>query len=445
MKKSSMKINMSLKKTDIFLTVIFFIGAMVKELLPNVGVLSVYQDIGIIISLLAILALICTNIKTPLFFVLLCLIPVCFFANNIVADIVNEPQISIMTECRVYKTTKDIKYYLEGYIDEKHYEFRIDNDIYYELKDKLYVLDKETYEEKHTPIQLTYYEHTRKMIKYELIEANNSMELPIQTLDDEETECWYFYNELSKTEKSLYCFLLNELKEFNTRVEFNEENVFGQTFSDESLMKVFTALEQDHPEYFWITNSFGYAQTQNKTIVWSSSKDDVATLEKTLNECNTIADEIILQISSDWSEYKKAKYIYNYILENLQYTDDKAQHFNIGALLTGKTNCNGYAHIFKFLCDKAKIPCLVVYGAVPSGWHAWNAIKIDDKWCWVDCTLADSTNNKWFYFCMTDEELAIDHTLHKKAAYGGWETTETFDFPECFTRPDEAYAEEFNF
>ena len=252
-----------------------------------------------------------------------------------------------------------------------------------------------------------------------------------QFLNTEEMIGMYFYDQLSNVEKSLYCYIVVQLNEFVSEVRFNDMELFGQEISDESMMKVITAVEQDHPEYFWTTQSFGYVTTQTEKIVSFSKKDDAETLKRLLEECDKVGNEILVAIPES-SSYEKAKYIYNCLLDMVEYTDQKDQYFDIrGALLNKATNCNGYAHALKFLFDKADIPCIVVYGSTDGGWHAWNAIQLDGQWYWVDSTWGDSTNNRDFYFCMTDSELFTDHTVHRKAAYAGWETSQTFVFPTC--------------
>lgn len=58
-----------------------------------------------------------------------------------------------------------------------------------------------------------------------------------------------------------------------------------------------------------------------------------------------------------------------------------------------KVVCEGYAKMFKVLCDACDVPCLIVTGrAGTSGSyenHMWNYVKIDDMWYLVDCTWDD--------------------------------------------------------
>lgn len=76
-------------------------------------------------------------------------------------------------------------------------------------------------------------------------------------------------------------------------------------------------------------------------------------------------------------------------------------------LETGKDVCEGYALLYKELCGLAGIPCSVVHGYTKTQPtqigrmgllnHAWNVLRIDDRYVWVDCTWAAG-------FCPEDDE-----------------------------------------
>ncbi len=66
------------------------------------------------------------------------------------------------------------------------------------------------------------------------------------------------------------------------------------------------------------------------------------------------------------------------------------------ALHSGKGVCDGYASLFKALCDEASVPCEVVGGYAKMGAqvigqpfpvnHSWNAVKLKGEWHLVDAT-----------------------------------------------------------
>jgi hypothetical protein len=74
------------------------------------------------------------------------------------------------------------------------------------------------------------------------------------------------------------------------------------------------------------------------------------------------------------------------------------------------TICDGYSRLFKRMCDLANIECEIITGYVKqepyqigiplSVNHAWNAIKIDSSYYFVDATWAGG-------FCVKDEETGL--------------------------------------
>lgn len=61
-----------------------------------------------------------------------------------------------------------------------------------------------------------------------------------------------------------------------------------------------------------------------------------------------------------------------------------------GALVEGRSICNGYARAYKTLCDALDLPCWVVSGSVKGVRHSWNLVRVEDALLYVDCTLADT-------------------------------------------------------
>lgn len=60
-----------------------------------------------------------------------------------------------------------------------------------------------------------------------------------------------------------------------------------------------------------------------------------------------------------------------------------------GALVDGRTICNGYARLYKGLCDAVNLPCRVVFGAKDGVPHSWNVVPAGGDVRFVDCTYMD--------------------------------------------------------
>ena len=77
--------------------------------------------------------------------------------------------------------------------------------------------------------------------------------------------------------------------------------------------------------------------------------------------------------------------------------------------------CESYQRIYSKLLDAAGI----ANGRITGNGHTWNAVKIDGKWCQMDLTWDDTSEN-WYgdldqrhlYFGLTDELMAIAHSDH---------------------------------
>lgn len=79
-------------------------------------------------------------------------------------------------------------------------------------------------------------------------------------------------------------------------------------------------------------------------------------------------------------------------------TDALSMFTEYGVAINGKAVCDGYAFMFKYFMDSLEIENHYVRSSLPN--HAWNQVKINDEWYWVDCTWGDTdevVNMKYDY------------------------------------------------
>jgi hypothetical protein len=131
----------------------------------------------------------------------------------------------------------------------------------------------------------------------------------------------------------------------------------------------------------------------------------------------------------------KVRAVFKWITANIEYDLDLLQNKNKRAktfqevLDRKKDVCNGYAMLFKAMMDKAGINCEIIYGFSKgynyeignlfndNNLHAWNAVKIKNKWHLIDATwgagyihenhFVRSFND--YYFFTPSEELIQTH------------------------------------
>jgi hypothetical protein len=135
------------------------------------------------------------------------------------------------------------------------------------------------------------------------------------------------------------------------------------------------------------------------------------------------------------TELDKVRAIYQWIISNISYDVD--EYFGLdertgrtGNILIDRTSvCSGYARLFKQMCDEGKLDAVIVSGyakgysykigdKIEGTNHAWNAVKINDKWFLLDATWGAGfiNHNKEFvkrqddfYFLAKPEEFVFSH------------------------------------
>jgi len=189
------------------------------------------------------------------------------------------------------------------------------------------------------------------------------------------------------------------------------------------IRTAFMVFEIDHPEVFWLCGSndlkFLAVQTTNsgRTIshiflvlkTFNDSSSDIRdsgeyteeTIKYNISEMNQSVKNILSNMPDGNSASdiaKKIKYFNSWLTKNNEYNTSK-DYINfsgksISALLgnIGERGpvCRGYSFAFKVLCDRAKIPCIVVVGIMDESFHAWNYVQIGQLWYAVDTTWNDT-------------------------------------------------------
>ena len=126
-------------------------------------------------------------------------------------------------------------------------------------------------------------------------------------------------------------------------------------------------------------------------------------------------------ITPDMSDEQKVKAIHDYLIYNANYVNngnyETAENWAYGAggvLLHKEGVCQSYAFAFYMMTTSAGMDCRVVTGTAKGGGHAWNQIKVDDKWYYIDCTWDDPVGGG--YECYTyylSETGWSDHVVNE--------------------------------
>lgn len=130
-------------------------------------------------------------------------------------------------------------------------------------------------------------------------------------------------------------------------------------------------------------------------------------------------------IKDGMSEEEKVKAIHDYLIYNANYVNNgdykSAENWAYGAcgvLIHKEGVCQSYAIAFYMMATAAGLDCQYVTGTADGGGHAWNQVKVDGTWYYIDCTWDDPIVNGYSgggenYTYYLSQTLWSDHTANK--------------------------------
>lgn len=146
---------------------------------------------------------------------------------------------------------------------------------------------------------------------------------------------------------------------------------------------------------------------------------------------------------TDGSDYEKALWLHDWLLQQLDY-DHSLKWSSAESALTRKLGtCQAYESAYSKLLTAAGITNAETRDTYDG--HTWNAMKLDGKWYQVDCTWDDTKDNYYnfdpthLYFGLTDELMALAHNGHNKIyTASGYGTRSTSLADNYFVRNGDA-------
>lgn len=188
--------------------------------------------------------------------------------------------------------------------------------------------------------------------------------------------------------------------------------------SREQFLMVFDIVLRDHTEFFWLGKNNSYSYKKSLKTVVSLTPGYIFSgeaLKTAKAEFNAAAEEILSGITEDMNALDRELYIHDSLAERITYVLDAAHaHDPYGALVEGEAVCEGYAEALQYLLQKVGIQSFLVLGESGGVGHAWNLVKIDGKYYYVDLTWNDGDKYTFHaYFNITTAQLLEDHTIAK--------------------------------
>ena len=110
------------------------------------------------------------------------------------------------------------------------------------------------------------------------------------------------------------------------------------------------------------------------------------------SQLTSVTSSWLSQINALSGDAAREEKIYTLLCDKIVYTHDSPFDQSLAAaLIDGKCVCNGYAQSMVYLCNLANIDCIMLV----SDAHAWNMVKLDNVWYYIDVTWMDQDWGIW--------------------------------------------------
>ncbi len=238
----------------------------------------------------------------------------------------------------------------------------------------------------------------------------------------------YAYLTLEEEEQRVYNEMLDAIIK-------HEESIEVSTLDIDLMERAYKAISADYGGLFWVS---GYVYTQYTrngepegmefAPKYTMSYDEREQIQK---QIDASVEELLAGISITDSDYEKAKYVFEILVQNVDYDTNANNNQNIiSAFLNRATVCQGYACATQYLMRILGIQSAIVTGNANGESHAWNLVCLDGEYYYMDTTWGnsryldnDSQMEKYVnynYLAITSEEIGRTHILDN-----------SFLLPEC--------------
>lgn len=235
---------------------------------------------------------------------------------------------------------------------------------------------------------------------------------------------YFYYSRLNENAQKLYDQLL-------TAIMNHEKMVAVEGEACREIIKIRNAILYDHPELFWLKNIA--ISGQNVYLYYGATAEEKEILQKRMDEA---LPSYLEGIDDNMSAYDVAIRVHTKVISAVDYDtialnkekkaggpdQNKIDFLRTicGVFIDKKAVCEGYARAVQYLLQKCGIECAEAVGYIRkengeySEAHAWNILKIDGDYYYLDTTWDDSSNTiqtvkrddlGFDYFCITTDEL----------------------------------------
>lgn len=247
---------------------------------------------------------------------------------------------------------------------------------------------------------------------------------------------------LNSAQKELYDLVVQTITEYVAGADYKNKDYSKETagnsgyrlldFSYKNMTRaesdqVIGAVRDDYPEFFWLSGNYylwdagatwdaGFALILCKDYATPESRAAVQA------GINAGLEEYFALIDSNDSDYEIVEKVHNHLIDTVDYsttngkpTGDIWAHSIAGAFDDHHgVVCEGYAKTMQFVLNQLGVDTIYITGSTSDGLHAWNLVKINGKYYYLDATWDDSGNDNgdgvsYVYYCIPSSIFKKDH------------------------------------
>ena len=254
----------------------------------------------------------------------------------------------------------------------------------------------------------------------------------------------FYYSTLSEEEQQVYQAVLQGVRN-------NSETINVEMTDAKRVNQIYEFVLNDFPDIFWCSGAAettayqipggGYSEFCPEYTYEGEQKEQMqAQIEAEAEAILGAAD-----VSQIDPEYDRIRYVYEYVIRSVDYVENASDSQNLYSALVNKESvCAGYARETQYLLERLGVFCTYVTGTTRGQPHAWNLVRCDGNYYYVDTTWGDPVflqtdggsipeeqQIQYDYLCCSEQELFRTHELDADVT-----------FPSCTAVNDNYYVRE---
>lgn len=237
-------------------------------------------------------------------------------------------------------------------------------------------------------------------------------------IEESEVSSGFYYQLLSDGQQLIY-------KEILQAVRGQAESFYIHTGDTKEFSMIYEYLLYDRPEIFWCTGGTQITSYTDYSEVRPAYTCLGEELQQRQAQIDAAANACLAGIAADAPEYDRIRYVFEYLVNTVDYNLDSPDNQNIYSSLVNRISvCAGYSRAAQYLLQRLGIECIYAIGTIPQqGPHAWNIVRCNGQYYHMDVTFGDPVflqeengasipldSINYGYLCCADSELYRSHT-----------------------------------